>query len=59
MEDEMGGSNRTHGIKTANLHKILAGKSETKKLLCRCVDGRIILKWILKKQVLMELTGFQ
>jgi hypothetical protein len=37
-----------------NAYRILMGKPKEKKLLC----GRIILKWLLQKQVGMIWTGF-
>jgi hypothetical protein len=41
-----------------NTNKMLVGKHEGKKPLKRYVDGKMILKWMLEKYGLRELTGF-
>jgi hypothetical protein len=49
MEDKVGGSCSTHR-EMRNAYQISVGTLERKRLLGNlCVDGRIILKWILKK----------
>jgi hypothetical protein len=42
-----------------NAYKMFVGKSEGKRPILRpsCVDGKIILKWILNKQVRRVWTG--
>jgi len=53
----MGGACSTHDMR--NAYKILVGKHEGKRPLGRiCVDGRIILEWILRKLGGKGWTGF-
>jgi hypothetical protein len=52
----MSGSCSSHG-RDRNAYTIVVGKPEGKRLLGRLgVDGRLLLKWILDKQVVMIRT---
>jgi hypothetical protein len=50
-KNEMGGACGTHWREERGLYKVLLERTEGKKPLGGLIDGRIILKWVLKNQI--------